>query len=171
MKKVSKKVVKETTKEKSLKVTTTVFESKCGCDDFECIHKLVEDKGFTKTGDAYTLSDNRTITKGGKQITLNAKLTITPIKQDGENHNIIRTERVISEEVTNVKKGTQSDIVSILDNIMQNKQPTANDINELMKAVLTGGKLPSNVKVMAVGRHNTPFPTFQEFVEMLRKSE
>ena len=169
MKKVSKKVVKETTKDKSTKTTITVRESKCGCDNFECLHKMGEQKNLTKNEDGtYIVTKEKSFTEKDKVVTLKMNLLVTPIVGDNGT-NIIRAEETIIEEIVFKKQSTQSNIASILDNIMQSKQPTANDINELMKAVLSGKKLPDNVKVMAVGRHNTPFPTFQEFLEMIRK--
>lgn len=178
MKKVSKKVVKETTKNKMTKTTTTVFESKCGCDNFECIHELVDGKDFTKNGDSYHLSEDKNLRKGNKQINLSAKLTLTPVKADGKNHNIIRTERVITEEITTIKtKGnaTQSDISSVLESLVkEQRQPTANEINKIAQHILSGAKLPDNIKVMRISgmkENPTPFPSFEEFVKMITKPE
>ncbi len=170
MKRVSRKVVKETTDKKRIKTTTTIHEAKCGCESFECLHNLKTVQNMTENPDnTLSVSEEKTIKENGREVLLKLNVVVSKIVVTDKPYNIIRLERTITEEITKneVSSNKGVDLKSALDSIMrEERQPTANEMNDLMKAIFTG-EMPDNIKVMKING----MPSFEEFMDIMKNSK
>jgi hypothetical protein len=192
---VSKKVVIETTATTRVKTKTTVHHAICECQSFECLDRYKNDPDFQVNEDGtITISQERSQEKNGNKLVMTMLRTLTPvIVADGDNY--IKDEHCIIEEITKAEVKPQSkkvDLKDILEMMAQKSRPNSSDMSDMIDDLvdsivkkrkgksttdsseiasklqeLLGRKTNANVKVIDM----TNFPTFQEFVKMMKKDE
>ncbi len=192
MRKVSKKVVKETTTTQRTKTTTTIHETECGCGNFECLQeRFGNDKDFTVNEDkSITFVKEKSHERNGNKLMMKLTTVIRPIEvTDGDN--IIQIEKTITEVITKEEqpKSERLDLKGILDAMAGKSRPSQSDISDMiddmvdgivkrrkgknapdssqiaeMLQTVLGKKTGANVKVIDM----TNFPSFEDFMKMMK---
>lgn len=183
MKVISKKVVKETTKDKKSKTVIEVLSKKCHCNSFECMQDLKHKDGVTVEDDnSLQVVKTSVINRGNVQT--NLKMTMKFIPEFNETGtNTIRIEKTTIEEHTEVKSGgslkdkfdamlkENGGIDGLFENMMKatgniKQEDIADEIHKLIVSKLGDKVNPNNIKVIDVNK----MKSFEEFRKMIMES-
>ncbi len=179
---VSKNVVKDITKNKMVKKTTTTHHVECECKSFDCLHDLENQKGFSlNSDDKLTFADREVIQKKRGKLEASITVLFNTIKKENGN-NIIEVIKTVTEVTTLHPKETEEREETVKEKFLKGlnerfsnlreqtgkENPTSKDLIRIFATTDMDEIFGKKIIAMPIDMSN--FPSFDEFMTIVNKS-